>query len=239
MNHVKTLIFALMLLLPSVSGARNIYMLSIGVSNYPGTVNDLILAAQDATDMYRLYKQNSNADAVLLTNRLASKARILSEAKTMFRKAGQDDIVILFFSGHGSQGGFYVYDGLLSYEEIRLLFSICKARNKMIFADACFSGDIREGSLSNSVDLKNNVMLFMSSRGNETSGEAPGHMRNGLFTACLLRSLKGGGDLNRDRIISAKELFLAVSEGVKELSNNRQHPVMWGSFEDTMPVIIW
>ena len=239
MNRVKTLILALLLLFPSVSGARNLYMLSIGVSDYPGTAYDLILAAQDATDMYRLFQQNNNANSVLLTNRLAHKARILSEAKAMFSKAGPEDLVILFFSGHGTQGGFNVYDGLLSYDEIRLLFSNCKAQNKMIFADACFSGDIREGSLSNQADPRNNIMLFMSSRGNETSGENPRYMRNGLFTACLIRSLKGGGDLNRDRIISAKELFIAVSEGVKELSNNRQHPVMWGNYDDKMPVMIW
>ena len=54
-----------------------------------------------------------------------------------------------------------------------------------------------------------------------------------------LRSLKGGADTNRDRTITAKELYHAVSTGVRALSNEMQHPVMWGNFEDNMPVMVW
>ena len=64
-------------------------------------------------------------------------------------------------------------------------------------------------------------------------------MQNGFFTTCLQRGLRGGADANRDKIITAKELFLFVSKGVKELSDDKQHPVMWGKFDDTMPVIAW
>jgi hypothetical protein len=64
-------------------------------------------------------------------------------------------------------------------------------------------------------------------------------MKNGIFTTCLLRSLKGGADVNRDRTITAKELYTAVSKGVKVMSLNQQHPVMWGNFDDAMPVMVW
>ena len=72
-------------------------------------------------------------------------------------------------------------------------------------------------------------VLFLSAV--EPSGDRLG--------ACLVRALKGGADVNRDRVITAKELFSAVSKGVKELSDNRQHPVMWGNFPDDMPVMVW
>ena len=64
-------------------------------------------------------------------------------------------------------------------------------------------------------------------------------MKNGFFTACLLRALKGGADVDRNRVITAKELFNAVSKGVKKLSRDSQHPVMWGNFSDDMPIMVW
>lgn len=238
MNRIRVIILVLLFCVSAKIDAQNIYLLSVGVADYPGEKNDLFLPAQDAQVMYDLYKKNASATSVMLTNTDAKKSRIKSEAQKLFGKAKQNDIVVLFFSGHGYKGGFVAYDGFLTYEEIRQLFAGCKARNKMIFADACFSGDIRDNSGGGFSDSKNSIMLFLSSRSNEYSIESP-RLRNGFFATCLLRSLKGGADVNKDRIITAKELFNAVSVGVKRLSNNRQHPVMWGNFDDNMPVMIW
>lgn len=238
MKLIRLCILVLLFCVSVQVGAQNIYLVSVGVADYPGTKNDLHLPAQDAQAMYELYKKNTNATSILLTDSKAKRSNIISESKKLFAKAKQNDIVVLFFSGHGYKGGFVAYDGFLKYDDIRQLFSGCKARNKMIFADACFSGDMRDNSGGGFSDTKNNIMLFLSSRDNEVSIENR-QMKNGFFAACLLRSLKGGADTNKDRIITAKELFLAVSSGVKRLSNNKQHPVMWGNFKDTMPVMIW
>lgn len=37
----------------------------------------------------------------------------------------------------------------------------------------------------------------------------------------------------------AKEIYNFVHQGVVEASGNRQHPVMWGKFNETMLVIKW
>ena len=55
----------------------------------------------------------------------------------------------------------------------------------------------------------------------------------------LFRSLSGEADANRDRIVTAKELFDFVHKGVIYRSQDKQHPVMWGKFKTTMPVIKW
>lgn len=227
-------------LLPVVSAlyAQNIYLVAVGVSDYPGEVNDLALPANDARSVCRLYKTNSRVDAMLLTDRRATHSEILTKSRNLLSKAKPEDIVVFFFSGHGMPGGFCAYDETLSYQEIRRLFSACKAKNKMIFADACFAGDMRENKPGSGPDPGSNVMLFLSSRENETSIESPS-MKNGFFTAALIGGLKGGADTNRDRTITARELFVAVSGKVKDLSHDRQHPVMWGNFDDNMPVIVW
>ena len=238
MKRAFFLVWMLLCLIPLGAGAQSIYLVSAGVSDYPGDSSDLVRPAEDARAVHRLFKKNARATSVLLTDRNANKGRILTSARNLFAQAGTDDIVVFFFSGHGLPGGFVAYDEIIGYSEIRRVFAACKAKNKMIFADACFSGDLREGNGTAQNDPGSNVMLFLSSRSNEYSIERR-DMRNGIFAACLVRALKGGADTNRDRIITAKELFSAVSAGVKDLSRNRQHPVMWGNFDDSMPVMVW
>ena len=117
-----------------------------------------------------------------------------------------------------------------------------KSRNKMIFADACRSGGLREKRVSSDLlsedSSKANVMLLLSSRTNENSIERS-DMQNGFFTEFLKRGLSGKADFNRDRVITAKELFEYVHKGVIDISDGKQHPVMWGNFNDQMPVIKW
>ena len=109
----------------------------------------------------------------------------------------------------------------------------------MIFADACFSGRMREPATNRKrIASDTDVMLFLSSRHNETSIERH-EMKNGVFTACLVKCLKGAADENRDRKITAKELLKKKKKGVILLSNDKQHPVMWGNFSNDMVVMQW
>lgn len=219
--------------------AQNTYILSVGVADYPGTENDLLLPTNDARAMYRLYKDYQHAEAILLTNSSATRTNIIRQATALFSKAKSNDLVILYFSGHGYKGGFVAQDEFMPYDDIRAVFKKCKATRKIIFADACYSGKISSNNSSASSSYKkSDVMLFLSCRGNETSIENS-KMRNGFFTACLIRCLKGAADTNRDRRITAKELFNSVHSGVIDLSKDRQHPIMWGNFDDNMIITSW
>ena len=217
-----------MLFLATNGFATNkVHLVAVGIADYPGTANDLTLCAKDAETVKWLYEKNSNAVTDILTNSSATKEAILSAIRTTFKYSSTDDIVVFFFSGHGYKGGFVAYDGFLSYDEIREAMSVTHCKNKMIFADACKQEHERSS-----------VMLFLSSRDNETSIERR-DMKNGFFTTCLVSALRGKSDANRDRKITAKELFKFVSDNVRALSKNKQHPVMWGHFSDDMPVIVW
>lgn len=235
-------IMTILLLASYISTNAKVYLVSVGIADYPGTVNDLTLPAKDAQTITWLYSKNTNVEYSQLLNEKATVQSITSAMRQIFAKASADDIVVLFFSGHGYPGGFVAYDGNLSYAQVRKAMAISKCKNKMIFADACFSGKIRtnENSSQSSVQAaKNaNVMLFLSSRSNEKSLESP-KMQNGFFTTYLQKGLRGGADKNRDRIITAKELYDYVHKGVIEMSHDKQHPVMWGKFDDNMPVMKW
>ncbi len=235
------LLMSLLALLPMVCQAK-IYLLSVGISDYPGTQHDLRLPHNDAATMQWLYKQNKQAKVCLLMNDKAKVATVKAALRKVASVAVEDDIVVMFFSGHGIKGGFVCYDGYLYYSDIYSAIEACKSKNKMIFADACYSGTMRQSKESSSAKGKgyksSNVMLFLSCRNTERSIETP-RMTNGFFTYALQHGLRGGADKNKDRIITAKELFDYVSAKVKKESGNLQHPVMWGKFSDDMTVMKW
>ena len=231
-------VIALLLTICTSCHSQNVYLVSVGISDYPGTENDLVLPCSDAKAVADLYNLNSAAKSIVLLDNKATRQGIVNAMTSMYRAAGKEDRIVLFFSGHGFPGGFAAYDQMLDYEDIKRAFASSKSKHKMIFADACFSGRLRDPSGSSAVKSNLDVLLFLSSRHNEYSIETPG-MKNGLFTSCLIRSLKGGADFDRDRTITAKELFKGVSDGVVKLSNDRQHPVMWGSFDDEMAILSW
>lgn len=240
-KFVKGLITVFLLASTTLLQAK-VYLVSVGITDYPGTSMDLTLPAKDAETITWLYSKNTSVEYSLLLNEQATMQNITSSICRTFAKANLDDIVVLFFSGHGYPGGFVAYDGQLTYTQVRRAMTTGKCKNKMIFADACFSGKIRTNGRSSQSSVqaakKANVMLFLSSRSNETSIERRG-MQNGFFTTYLQKGLRGGADVNRDRVITAKELYDYVHKGVINISHDKQHPVMWGKFSDNMPVMTW
>lgn len=229
------------LLIPICTDAK-VYLVSVGITDYPGISLDLTLPAKDAQTITWLYSKNSDMQYCQLLNENATTSKIITAMDKVFSMAGANDIVVFFYSGHGYPGGFYVYDGYLDYTKVRKAMAKSKCKNKMIFADACYSGEIRTNGSASQAEMsevkKANVMLFLSSRSDETSIERRG-MKNGFFTTYLQKGLRGAADVNKDRVITAKELFNYVYKNVVNLSNGKQHPVMWGKFSDNMPVISW
>lgn len=227
------------LLLTSQAAPAKVLLVAVGIGDYPKPIKKLNLPAKDARVIQTLIKKNGGSVTTLLTDAEATKSAIVSRIHECFDHASTDDIIIFFFSGHGYQGGFVAYDGKMPYSTIRQAMGASKCKNKIIFADACYSGGMRQGKQKVKQENANsNVMLFLSSRDSETSLERP-DMANGFYTICLKDGLMGKADANRDRTITAKEIFNFVSTNVKKLSRDKQHPVMWGNFSSDMPVIRW
>lgn len=242
----QKLIFLFLLIITCcVTAESKTFLVSVGISDYskfPSPASNLSLTAKDAKLIVDLYSKNSTASYSVLIDDKATKERIINAVKRVFGKAEESDIVVFFFSGHGYPGGICAADGTISYYALRRAMSKSKCKNKMMFVDACHSGGIRgNGSRYQDVDtaeMQANVLLFLSSRNTEYSIESPS-MKNGYFTAFLDKGLRGYADKNKDRIITAKELFDFVNTEVSKISEGRQHPVMWGKFDDDMTVMEW
>ena len=213
------------------------YLVCVGISDYPKEENDLRFPVKDASDIYTLYKKNGVHESVLLTDNTATKAQVLKAMNQVYSQATSNDIADFYFGGHGIMGSLMLYDDNLPYHIFRKAFAQCKAKTKIIFIDACHAGSLRENKRSGTNDT-DNVVVFLSSRTNELSGEQFLY-QNGYFSHCLLKALRGKADQNRDKVITARELFEYTSKETKRLSKNAQHPVMWGNFDDHMQIINW
>ena len=213
------------------------FIVAVGIADYPGTETDLRISDNDARTVAKVFQATKDASVTVLVNEGATQSAVLSTMRTAFAEAQNSDAVILYFSGHGIPGALVCHDGPLTYQRIFQMLRDCKAHRKLIFADACFSGKMRTNKQQSDSYNSQNVMFFLSSRTNEVSSETK--YKNSLFTIFLERGLRGGADKDRDRQITARELFDFVHDGVAEASGYRQHPVMWGKFDNNMTIIKW
>lgn len=234
---MKRIVMPILLCLLTMPLFGRVYLVSVGIADYPGSENDLRVSGEDAKTISKIFLATKNASVQTLTNENATQGGILSSMHTLFTGAGNDDTIMLYFSGHGTEGALVCYDGLLSYGHISKMLNGYQAKQKIIIVDACYAGKMRTSKQHSSDYNDQNVMFFLSSRTNEESKESP--FKNSLFTIFLERGLRGGADSDRNRIITACELYDFVHNGVVEASNGKQHPVMWGKFNNNMTVIKW
>lgn len=247
---MRNLLLFILLALSSLSATgRTIYVLSVGINDYR-YISDLQKTENDAREFSELYMTHTKNVTTLLGSQ-ATRENILSSLRSCFAKAGADDIVVFFFSGHGDKGGLCAYDTkgrstLVTYAEVQKAIGSCKAANKQLFIDACYSGGLRNGKKTARpattarppLSDTQGIMLFLSSRTGETSQENR-WADNGFFTQYLIKGLKGAADTDSDRIITAKEIFTYVSAKVSERTRKKQNPVMWGKFNDNMHILNW
>jgi uncharacterized caspase-like protein len=260
-----TLLFFLLLLCSTnafTQGAKTqVYAVIVGINNYnscdPSGSSNLRYCVKDAQSFHSLLLSTGvpAANMQVLTDDGATAANIKAAMRRLFSKAGSNDRVIFYFSGHGDNGNFITGNcrSSLKHSEVKNEFKASRAGSKYCFADACYSGGIKAmGAAGTPLAQptedevqerhKNlqaqgpNVVVFISSRAHETSIEH-GLLGNGIFTYFLLKGLKGEADANADKIITILELFQYVSNGVKRHTNYEQNPVMFGSFKHHQPVL--
>jgi len=88
-------------------GSGTTYAIVVGISDYPGEVNDLDYADDDADEVYHTLRTVYGYDAAnikLLTNLEASWTAIRDALNEIKGNADSNDEVVFFFSGHGAKG---------------------------------------------------------------------------------------------------------------------------------------
>ena len=230
----------------------NLYVLAVGVSEYPQEAMKLKYAAKDATVLAKTFQATShslfrNIEVKVLTDKEATRRNILQGLTWLRKEMTQRDVAIVSFAGHGSQdadGKLYLLpvdvdkEDLLSTavagEQVKSVLAGIPGR-VIVLLDACHSGAVdgdkrrAAGSLTDDLvrDLVTDdygVIVMCSSMGKEFSLESAA-VEHGFFTLALVEGLSGKADYNKSGVVYLNGLDLYVTTRVKELSKGKQHPV--------------
>jgi len=195
-----------------------------GVQDYQ-SINDLSYTAGDAVNVYRVFTEGGQMPrdhAVVLIDENASYANLKSAIQQAVSRADEDDILVVFFSGHGS----YVKeraevsdesDGAdemlccwdsneedceadILDDELREWLSKSKARVNLIVLDSCYSG-----GFESDLGTRQNMLAFFSSQEDKTSAEASS-FQSGVLAHVLTLGLKGEADADANGTVTSEEL---------------------------------
>jgi len=189
---------------------------------------------------------------LVLTNRKATIKEVRNAIGNFLARSLEDDLVIIFFTGHGAPDpknpkDLYLlcydsepdnyYGTALPMYEINIALSR-KIRSKKVFviADACHSAGI-SGSKGVSVSARFNqymeklagaregVTKIAASREDELSMEREfPEGGHGVFTYYLLKGLRGEADKDRDGFVTMKEAFDYLYDRVRSDTRHSQNP---------------
>ncbi len=176
--------------------------LVVGINDYPnaplrGCVNDAISIGK----VFETHGDGApNFGIKLLTSPSESITRPTLKAEIEALFAGDPDVALLYFSGHGvitSLGGYIVttdfkrYDEGVSMDDILNLANHSRAKDKIIILDCCHSGALGSPTTSGSnvAQLSEGLSVLTASRDSESALEING---SGVFTALVVNALQGG-----------------------------------------------
>ncbi|MCB0641310.1 MAG: caspase family protein, partial [Phaeodactylibacter sp.] len=234
-----------------------VWAVIIGVASY----NHMPTLRYTDDDAYRMFAFLKSPEGGALPDRQikllidedATKERIVNAMRDVFAKAGPNDLVFLYYSGHGLKGSFLPidFDGFnnrLEHQEINEILDESPAKYKLCIADACHSGSLlamKSGSVKNVLEsyyetlaqAEAGTALIMSSKSEETSLESSG-LRQGVFSHFLIRGLKGEADEDKNKVVTIGELYNFLNNNVRKYTGNRQSPVIQGDYDQNMTVSV-
>ncbi len=187
------------------------WLLAVGISGYSQLSDVLNRASTDALDVYRLLTGRGAVEpeyAVLLVDEMATMEAFVSALRDLAGRAGPEDRLLVFFSGHGVQsapgtGGpeesdaadesLALHDGDLPDDSLAALLEGCPAA-KLLMIDACHSG-----GFVNDFGPGDRVLVVTAAREDLGVSER-------ILTPFLIEGMDGAADSDGDGTVSAMEL---------------------------------
>lgn len=201
-------------------GYDRIVGLFVGISDYPGTANDLRYTAEDAHRIHDALVQGAGmlpSDAIILTDRDATQARFRQAITELSSRASERTLFVLFFSGHGDQverdhwqptdpdgldETIELYDGAITDDELTALLSPIRSAQQLVILDACYSG----GFAKDLISVPGRMGLFSSEE--DVVSQVADEFEAGGYLAQFFADalLTGDADEDRNGVITALEL---------------------------------
>jgi Caspase domain len=220
--------------------APDLFILSVGVSDYEDNSIDLLYPSNDAESIAGVFEEiggrvYGNVSTTVLTDQEANLSRIREALTTIRNRTSPQDTVVLFFAGHGytEEQVFYFLTHEteitnlpgtgLSIEEISRFIQELKAGKVAILFDTCQSGDAAKtlGQVAWSRGLderkaiadlakKNGIVVFAATSPGADAYEIAS-LNHGIFTYSLLTAIQERKDIvSRNSMISINRLMAEV-----------------------------
>jgi hypothetical protein len=258
-----------------VTPVREKYALIIGISRYRNNsrgVPNLEYADMDAKALYNFLQEPeaggfARENMLLLSNEDATLARIRNALTTFVARAAEDDLLLIFFAGHGDRDPYaeqnlylIVHDTSVDAmpqtafampELRRYVDQNVRSKRLILLLDACHSAGL---STAGTRDLTNNLTnrylqdllyqeqgraIITSSNVNEKSKESSEWGNgHGVFTYFLLEGLRGKADTNEDHFVTVGELFRYVRQNVFSATYRQQTPQMLLGDNENLPIAV-
>ncbi len=228
----------------------NLYVLAMGVSEYPRGVNPLSYCATDAELLAKTFKEKSASvfntiEVKVLTDKQATKKGILAGLDWLKSKMTAQDVGIVTFSGHGTKdmfGQFYLCPADMDPKDEDCVSCLSGKLFKdrldempgrlVAILDACHSGTVAEkgpipaDTLVRDLTAEDSgVIVMCASAGREYAIENK-LTKAGFYTFGLVEGLSGHGDVDGDGVIYLHELDMYATARVRQLSHGIQNPTL-------------
>ena len=170
------------------------------------------------------------------------RSSLLAEVPAFLAKPGTEDVVLVYFSGHGfrdKEGRLYLAPmdcdpdnpapTGVTVEWFRQQLASCKAKTKILLLDACHAGSEKGDDKDGSVAAKDLGVPFrdvegvitLASSSSEEKSQIWFEKEQSLFSYWLNQGLKGHADLDGDGSVSIDELYGYVYRNVTESAKAR------------------
>lgn len=240
--------------------------LFVGIDQYESPlISNLSCSARDAQMLHALFGDTlGDSNSTLLTNKQATRAEILKGIQEL-QKCNPDDVVIIGFSGHGSDSHHLItYDAdplaldstAIHLDELTDLFSGIPSSNLILFLDCCFAGGAGAKVFHAPVATKaatsaEALLQKISGKGRliftaaTALQEAIEDRRRGysLFTFFVCEGFKGAPEIVKAGKIAILSLIEFVTRSVIHAAKQFRHdqePTVKGSIEGDLifPILV-
>ncbi|WP_223115439.1 caspase family protein [Luteimonas suaedae] len=246
------------------TGFSRAHALVVAVAAYPNISPLPAMVTNDARDITAVLTSQAHCgydprNVIMLLDGQATLEALRHELDALAGRAGVDDTVVIFFSGHGAllgdpsnrESALVPIDcdpsdlsaTVLLEAEFSAALTRIKAQRLVVFIDACHSGGA--GCFKGSRDAKS-VDLGFSEKSLVRLAQGSGRVliassrasefslvmagaSNSLFTQHLLGALRGDAATEGDGLIRIFEVFSHIAEKVRGAAPGRQHPIFKAS----------
>ncbi|MCU0845720.1 MAG: caspase family protein [Spirochaetes bacterium] len=224
----------------------DMHILAVGVSDYRDVNIRLGYPADDARSVSAAFARSGatlygRINATVLTDAAATRERVRAELAGITARARRNDIVVIFFAGHGdTEGETYYYlpyeadltdlkKSAVSIDELSAFARSLPAGKVMLLFDTCRSGAataaLQKIALSRGLDERkiiariareHGIAVFSAASASQEAFEIR-ELGHGIFTHCLVSALDGPPDaVSEGGVITVSRLLGRVNRTTRE-----------------------